>query len=82
MQRSLEQRIREHIASFVAGRESRDDFRDWFVHVTPGFPVYDDPALDDLASEVELAFAEASNGTFDDDDLRQELAHLIPVRTA
>jgi len=79
----LERQIRTHVNAFVEGRESRDDFREWFVNATLGFPDYDDEVLNDLTGELELAFAEASNGVFDDEALRRELAHLVsPAATA
>ena len=70
------------IQRYLGGECSLVEFRDDFVHMTPGFEWDPDTPLGDLLGTVELLFAESSGGVLDEDDLRDELRELIPVATA
>lgn len=62
MTSSLERQIREHLARFVDGRASLEEFDAWFSPATLNVEQLDDPGAEDLTWEIMLRLAEYSNG--------------------
>jgi hypothetical protein len=71
--------IREAVARYVSGEITRQELQEWFAPVAwellAGAP---SPAAD-LAGEIELLLAEATNESWPDNELRQRLAEAAAV---
>lgn len=71
------QPLRQLIQRYVSGEVPVAQFRDQFVDLTDSMSYSDGDAADDLAGEVELAYAEFTNGDIDDVALRARLNDAI-----
>lgn len=72
----LEPAIRHHLAAYLAGALSLDEFTAWLVAATWNIGTMGDAAASDLAYSIELALAEHSSGLLTLDELRAELQDL------
>jgi hypothetical protein len=77
MTTSLEQTILRHLAAYVAGTTSLDEFEDWLIGVTWNIEQANDPAATDLAYDIELFLAEQSTENFSEAELREMLRPLV-----
>lgn len=76
MERSLEREIREHLADYLFGLLSLNDFKIWLAGAT--WDAADaDPIAIRLANRTKLALAEHSSGVMTDAELREELRSLL-----
>jgi|SRR6185436_1745912 len=71
-----ESQIRQHIASFLAGKESLADFEDWLARNSWNMHKDSEQNAQDLVSDIELRLSEFSSGHLSEDELKQELASL------
>jgi hypothetical protein len=81
MSESSLQAIQNHLASYVNGKRSLSEFRDWFDSETWGLAAEPDSPARRIAGEIELRLAEFTNGHLTEDDLRSLLQPLALVRT-
>jgi hypothetical protein len=72
----LESAIRNHLAAYLAGELSLDQFTDWFVGASWNIDKSESPSAYELAAGIELALAEASSGLLSREDLQAELINL------
>jgi hypothetical protein len=72
----IEQSIRQHLADYLAGNISLDDFTSWLVGATWNVWNAGSTGAAELTYSVELALAEHSSGLLPDEELRAELRAL------
>jgi hypothetical protein len=77
MPASLDLDIREHLARYIAGDDSIDAFRDWFVPATWEVERGGDALAAQLAMEIELWLAEMEHGHRSEDDVKRHFAELM-----
>jgi len=73
MNPSFELDIRDWLARYLAGEVSLSEFRQWFVPATWDIELGDDPAAARLSYDLELRFAEFSNGHWTEEQLKSLL---------
>ena len=69
-QHPLELEVRDRLAAYVADKISLGEFLDWFLPTTWNVHQPDDLSLMDLIGEIELYWAEYTNGHRSDQELR------------
>ena len=77
MATSLNARIRDHLADYVAGRTSLLEFDEWFIPETWDVDKSDDRPLIDLTYEIILRLAEYSSGDCSEAELKDLLRPLV-----
>jgi hypothetical protein len=77
MNPSLDNGIRERLASYLLGEYSLEDFKDWFVHVLLDIDHSENKKAINMAYEIELRLAEYSNGYWNEDELRNLFRPLV-----
>lgn len=73
MNDSLVYEIKSHLLDYLAGRNTLEEFEDWFVPETWDT---EDSEAEPLAAEVDLRLAEHTSGHLPEDELRREFALL------
>lgn len=68
---SLYWQIVNHLQAHLIGRESLDQFEDWFVSQSWDAHKSNDQAAMDLISDIELRLAEFSNGHWSKEELQK-----------
>jgi hypothetical protein len=68
--------IRSRLADWLAGRQSLDEFEDWFVAATWDVHKSGDSEAEALTDEIELRLSEYTDGVLSPEDLRRELSAL------
>lgn len=77
MNANLIREIRKHLESYLSGKSSLRQFREWFDVETWGLAAESDSPVRQLAGEIELRIAEFTNGHLSEDDLRAMLQTLL-----
>jgi hypothetical protein len=72
-----EAQIREHVANYLAGKESLDSFEDWLVEHSWNMHLDSSESVQDLVNEVEIRLSEYSSGHLSDRALRRELYQIL-----
>jgi hypothetical protein len=71
--------IREAVARYVSGEITRQELQEWFAPVAWELLAGPPSPAADLAGEIELLLAEATNEGWPDNELRQRLAEAAAV---
>ncbi len=79
MPKSVADKIRERVLSYVLGRCSPVAFEDWFTPIAWSIEKTGDWAARELVYQISTLLAEFSNGDRTEDSLRNELLALISV---
>jgi hypothetical protein len=79
---SLDIKIREWLARYLANEISIQEFQDRFVPTTWEVEKSNDVPAIDLAHEIDLRMAEFSNGHWTEAELRDKLRPLVESYTA
>ena len=74
---TLNLRIREYLASYIAGRISFREFQNWFIPAVWNIDQKRDPEAEVLAYGIMLRLAEYLNGDWTEDELKFKLNTLI-----
>lgn len=74
---SLEFKIREQLAAYLAGEISLSEFEDWFFSETWDIDQTSDLALTNLVYGIKLRWAEFSNGDWTESEFRSLLRSLL-----
>lgn len=69
--------IRDHLAGYLSGETSIDEFKDWLIPATWDIGERHDAAAEDLTYEIKLRLAEHSSGYIMEDDARRLLQPLV-----
>lgn len=69
--------IRTHLSSYLDGKSSLRQFREWFDVETWGLAAAPGSPARQLAGEIELRIAEYTNGHRSEDELRAVLQPLL-----
>ncbi len=77
MNPSLDNDIRERLASYLLGEGSLEDFKDWFVPVLLEVDNSHNQKAINMAYEIELRLAEYSNAYWSEDELKRLLRPLV-----
>jgi hypothetical protein len=77
MSSALYDEIGNHLGAYLAGRDSLELFRDWFVERTLNIHKSDDEAAMDLAYAIDLRYAEYLNGDWAENELKVMLGQMI-----
>lgn len=77
MSNALADSIQQQLARYLAGEISRRELRDWFAPVLWSIDEAGDEESQELAYEVEMAFAEFSAGQWDEGELYERLRTLL-----
>jgi hypothetical protein len=72
----LEQSIRQHLVSYLAGDTPLEAFTAWLVRASWNVDQSGNRQAADLAYSIELALAEHAAGLLTEDELRNELFSL------
>jgi len=72
------QEVQGYLAQYLGGEISLFQFRDWFDAEAWDLDVHTDTPLGQVVGEIELRFAEFTNGHLAEDDLRYHLEGLLP----
>lgn len=72
-----EAQIRKHLANYLAGSESLDDFEDWLVEHSWNMHLDSSGSAQELVNQIELRLSEHSSGHLSDTKLRQELHQFL-----
>lgn len=78
----LEIEIRLHLARYLSGTDPLETFEEWLMPAVWDVTPENDPCLSPFVSEIQLAFAEHSNGHLSEDELRRELKLYRPLEVA
>jgi hypothetical protein len=82
MQRSLDSEVRSHLVDYLAGEESLQEFRSWFV--PNALATVEEQVVDTwtkgLVYTVELHMAEHGHGDWSEQELREQFAELLETR--
>lgn len=81
MSSSLNFKIRERLASYLAGEITLHDFEDWFFPTTWDIDREGDSALIELVYGIKLRIAEFSHGDWTEDQLHSFLRSLLEKHT-
>jgi hypothetical protein len=73
----LESEIRNRLADVLDGDADLDDFEDWLVQNSWNMHLDSHHGAQELASSIELAFAEHSSSHISDHQLRSQLLSLL-----
>lgn len=79
MNPSLDNIIRERLASYLLGEFSLEDLKDWFIPVLLDVDHSENQKAINMAYEIELRLAEYSNGYWDEDELRNLFRPLVDI---
>ena len=71
--------IREHLADYLRGDSSLDEFQAWFIPATWDLDVTGAEAAQKLTHGIKLRLAEYTNGDLDEQELRRLLVPLSLV---
>lgn len=77
MSASLEFKIRERLAAYLAGEILLHEFEEWFFSETWDIDKANDLALTNLVYGIKLRWAEFSNGDWTDNEFRSLLRSLL-----
>ena len=77
----LDIEIRRQLLCYMANEISLQDFRDWFISATWNVERTGNIIAQEVAHEIELRFAEFSNGHWAEQELRRKLRPLTEVCT-
>jgi hypothetical protein len=77
MKSSLDNGIRESLASYLLGEYSLEDFNDWFIPVLLDIDHSENQKAINMAYEIELRLAEYSNGYWNEDEFKQLIRPLV-----
>jgi hypothetical protein len=77
MDLSLDNDIREGLASYLLGEYSLEDFKDWFIPVLLDVDQSENQKAINMAYEIELRLSEYSNGYWNEDELKQLFRPLV-----
>jgi hypothetical protein len=77
MLHSLEFKIHEKLAEYLAGEISLSEFEDWFFSETWDIDQLDNPTLANLVYGIKLTLAEFSNGDWTETELRSMLRPFL-----
>lgn len=77
MNPSLDNEIRERLASYLAGEISLEDFEDWFVSASWNVSQSKNQAAINMVYEIELWLSEYSDGFRSKDELRNLLRPFV-----
>jgi hypothetical protein len=80
-QHPLELEIRTRLSAYVTGKISLREFTDWFFPATWNVHKLGDLSLMDLVGEIELDWAEYTNGDWSEDELREMFKPLATQLT-
>lgn len=69
--------VRAHIAAYLAGECSLDEFCAWLVPATWSVDPAADQELQNIVGEVELRMAEFDHGDWSEEELRAHFARLV-----
>lgn len=69
--------LREHLANFLDGKLSRDEFEDWLVQESWNIHKSSDIGARRLVYAIELRLAENEQGHLPDEELHRELAQIL-----
>lgn len=82
MPSSLASSVRDHLADYLSGDLSLEEFDRWFVPTTWGIDKTGDQPTIDLTYEIILRLAEYSNGECTEDELKKLLLPLAEPASA
>jgi hypothetical protein len=71
--------IRGHLAGYLTGQSSLDEFMDWLVGETWDIEERHDAEAEDLTYEIKLALAEPSDGYITADEAQEARRPLVAV---
>jgi hypothetical protein len=74
---SLDRAIHDHLAAYLAGENTLDEFKDWLVGATWELTPDDNSVTAKLAIRIKHRLAEHSGGFISDDELKQSLQPCI-----
>jgi len=74
---SLDRAIHDHLAAYLAGETSLDEFKDWLVGATWEIAPNDESTTAKLAIRIKHRLAEHSGGYVSDDELKQLLRPYV-----
>ena len=77
----LDIEIRKQLLRYLTDEMSLQDFRDWFISATWNVERTGNIIAQEVAHEIELRFAEFSNGHWAEQELRRKLRPLTEVCT-
>ena len=77
MSSSLSLEIRNHLAKYLAGEESLDEFKGWVVGALLDAEQRNDVAAEEFVYDIMLPMAEEAGGYSSEDRLRQALQPLL-----
>ena len=77
MHRSLTDEIRHHLASYLNGEMTLDQFRDWFVPVLWTVEDSNDTVAERLAYEIEALHSEYAQAHWTTDEFHGKLWNLV-----
>lgn len=77
MNPSLDNEIREKLASYLVGEISLEDFEDWFVSASWNVSQSKNQSAINMVYEIELRLAEYSDGFRSEDELKNLLRPLV-----
>lgn len=76
---SLKIRIREHLAEYLTGNASLDDFKDWLIGATWEVEKLGEPDAVELTFDTKMELAEHPSERFLETELRDRLRSLLPT---
>ena len=77
MSSSLNPDVRDHLAKYLSGEESLDEFKDWLVGALLDAEQANDAAAEDFILDIMLPMAEESSGYISEDRMREALHPLL-----
>lgn len=72
-----ESEIREHLANYLLGSESLDDFEDWLVQKSWNMHLDCYQDAQELVGEIELYLSEYSGDYIDEESLKEKLRPFV-----
>jgi len=73
----LDLEIRSRLADYLGGRTSLQEFQGWFAPQAWNIEKRADPAIANLAREIELLLAEFANGDWTEEELSAKLHPFV-----
>ena len=77
MNAGIDSEIRDRLSRYLSGETAWRDFEDWFVSATWDIEKSGNSSAIELTHEIELRFAEFSNGHRTESDLHAKLRPLL-----
>jgi len=77
MASSLGPDVRDHLAVYLGGEESLDEFKGWVIGALLDAEQQNDTAAEELVYDIMLPMAEESGGYIAEDRLREALHPLL-----